>query len=208
MVGRRLVALAVRRVDTPARKVAAALSKRARLVPQEAGPGPARQGGDGTRVKARGARGRRGQPPALPRTRRSSPRTGRPESDRPPRESLIRALRSCAVREAIEAECNHAVRRSTVVFLATRSSREATSLLPDSAGRTKHPPGDPHRSTFVLPSPFRHPKRPFSDPNRATFVRSGPFRRTNHPFGDPNHATFLLPARFAVQSTRHWDLKF
>ena len=60
VVGRRLAARAARRVDAPAREVAAALSGSARLVPQEAGPGPARQGGAGARVEAGGARGRRG----------------------------------------------------------------------------------------------------------------------------------------------------
>ena len=59
MVGRRLAARADRRVDAPAREVAAALPGRARLVPQEARPGPAREGRAGARVEAGGARGRR-----------------------------------------------------------------------------------------------------------------------------------------------------
>ena len=65
------------RVDAPARKVAAALPGSARLVPQEAGPGPARQGGAGARVEARGARGRRGHARRRVRQERPGGASGR-----------------------------------------------------------------------------------------------------------------------------------
>ena len=78
VVGRRRAARAARRVDPEPREVAAALSGCARLVPQEAGTRPAREGGAGARVEAGGARGRRGH--ARRRVRQAA--TGRSSSRR------------------------------------------------------------------------------------------------------------------------------
>ena len=60
VVGRRRASRRSCRVDPEAREVAAALSGRARLVPQEARPRSAREGRARARVEARRARGRRG----------------------------------------------------------------------------------------------------------------------------------------------------
>ena len=63
-----------RRVDPPEGNIAAALPRRTRVVPQEAGPRPARQDGGGTRMDARRARSRRGH--ARSRIRQERPSGG------------------------------------------------------------------------------------------------------------------------------------